>query len=265
MLNEKLKNLKETAKKKAKKKDMPKKEVVNRVKDKIIAKLSLPSEYLDFRLKDLNFGKNDKKIKNKILDFYREIDFQKNKNVDCFLYSEGIATPEDEKFKLGTGTGKTVLAYVVLEELIKKYIRFLYEKHGSYLLYDTSLFKKDFCQISSCEFFNKLIADRREFDYTSIKKAKQEVKTAKILVWDDILSEERNDWVLNQIQEIIDYRTKNGKNTIYTSNFKSEHFLKIKSDDEDSQKQAQRIYSRLKGGCKDYIINIEGIDRRIFD
>lgn len=82
----------------------------------------------------------------------------------------------------------------------------------------------------------------------------QKYRNVFCLVLDDIGAEKTSDWVLEIFESLIDYRNREEKQTIFTSNLGLEKL---------ADKLGDRIASRITEMCKKNIIEIKGKDRRI--
>lgn len=140
------------------------------------------------------------------------------------------------------GTGKTLLASVIANELIKQ---------GTDVLFTSvpSLFQ---------EFRNSLSSG----NFEAISK---EVNSCSCLILDDLGAEKMTEWVGEQLFSIIDYRYANKLLTVITSNYncdalKKRLCLTDRAGNITDDITAIRIMSRLQSMCS--FVEVGGADRR---
>lgn len=86
-------------------------------------------------------------------------------------------------------------------------------------------------------------------------------KKADVLVWDDILTANKTDWVLEQIHSIISHRYKEELPIIFTSNLAVETFNNLASSDDDYR--GKRIFSRIVDMCQGNLFKFDNKDYRL--
>ncbi|HFI0235492.1 TPA: primosomal protein DnaI [Streptococcus suis] len=97
----------------------------------------------------------------------------------------------------------------------------------------------------------------------SVKERIDEVKTAQVLVLDDIGAEQHSSWIRDDVlQVILQYRMQENLPTFFTSNFSFEdlerHFSAGKSGDETWQ--AKRVMERIRFLAQE--MHLQGVNRR---
>jgi DNA replication protein DnaC len=86
-----------------------------------------------------------------------------------------------------------------------------------------------------------------------LEDLKNHIKTADIVIWDDIGTENPSKWVRQTLYKFINYRESNGKTQIFTSNIpladlSAEDYL------------GERVVDRIKGQCE--IVRLSGQSKR---
>jgi len=138
------------------------------------------------------------------------------------------------------GNGKTTWACIIMNEYFKKIAL-------------TNNLKVRGKFINVPEFLNNL---KDDFDRSEkqMEKTKKHLKTADLVIWDDIGAEMESKWVRETLYNFINYRISNNLSQIYTSN-RTKNELEEHLDD--------RIYSRIRGQCDG--ITFFGPDQRWSD
>lgn len=132
------------------------------------------------------------------------------------------------------GTGKTMLASIVTNELIR---------HGKPVLFSS---------------VPELMADiRASFKTDNTADVIDSIKQAAVLILDDLGAERATEWVGEQIFSIINARYENNRQTIITSNYTPDELMLHFAD----KTQGERIISRIYGMC--VRVNILGKDWRM--
>lgn len=132
------------------------------------------------------------------------------------------------------GTGKTMLASIITNELIR---------HGKPVLFSS---------------VPELMADiRASFKTDNTADVIDSIKQAAVLILDDLGAERATEWVGEQIFSIINSRYENNMQTIITSNFTPDELILHFAD----KTQGERIISRIYGMC--VRVNISGKDWRM--
>lgn len=159
----------------------------------------------------------------------------------CEKYASNFPDVQQEEKGVGVfihgpvGVGKTHLGYAILRQVAIE--------HGYEIMAGSSI-----------EVFSAL--SPMESD-ESRRKSKREFKNRELLLFDDIGTHRLSDWVTERIMEIVDYRYKNMKPTIFTSN-------KSLSQMEELEKQHpgwQPIVDRIAEMTKQ--VKIAGESKRI--
>lgn len=140
-----------------------------------------------------------------------------------------------------TGTGKTSLACVIMNEYFrKKAFSSNLECLGLYLHVPTFL---EAWRMSQND------PDRRE----EMEILVQNALTAKLVIWDDIGAERPSEWVRERLLTVLDRRTGEMLANIFTSNLSVEQLS-------SADRLGQRFGSRVTG-CTEQI-QFKGVDRR---
>lgn len=134
-----------------------------------------------------------------------------------------------------TGNGKTTWACKIGQEFIKKN---LFTHDIDNLIY----------YVNVPELMEELRCGYENGDYVYIMN---KLKSAKLVIFDDLGAEKSTDWVRERLYTIINYRVLNGLSSIYTSNLNL---------DELTISLGNRVVSRLKE--ETLMIEFFGKDRR---
>lgn len=206
---------------------------------------NVPFRYKDLTAEVLNDLDLPKEYKLQFTKIFNKIgDIVDNQHVGLYLFSKA------------SGTGKTTLAVSLMNE---------------YLIYRVEKFFKDLQTvqpnekrptldnspvffISSAEYQNIYSGQFRDTDgelSERYKIIKDRMKKTDLLIIDDIAIRNVTEAFNNELFEVIDYRTSQGKPMIITSNV---------SIDELERVLGQRIASRVKGSC--VAIGVVGSDKR---
>jgi DNA replication protein DnaC len=104
--------------------------------------------------------------------------------------------------------------------------------------------------VSVPDFFKRV---RESFNEPSVELNEMigHIRTADIVIWDDILAEKPSAWVAEQLYILINHREGNLLSNIFTSNLPPEAV---------GEKLDERIESRIKGQCD--VIEFKGADKR---
>ena len=134
------------------------------------------------------------------------------------------------------GCGKTMLASIIAQELIKSGKNVLFGDVPTLLDEMKSTFNKE---------------------STTLENLMKELETVDILILDDIGTEYATDWAVERLYMIVNNRYNSGKTLIVTSNFDAQGLIKRFKD----TITGRRIVSRLTQICKP--IRISDSDRRL--
>lgn len=132
------------------------------------------------------------------------------------------------------GTGKTYLTYAIANSLMKRF---------------------DLIMATTVEINDKIRRAEFETGATS-NRAKDKYKYFDILIIDDIGKQKLNEFQVNNLFDIIDYRSSNLLPTIFTSNYGSQGLIERLTPDGSDESTASSIIDRLNGMCK--VIKMEG-------
>ena len=237
------------------------------VKKELLKSVSIPK-----RLKKCSFDNFDdytdnlKKIVKHLKGYSKELTFCNTSN-SVFMFGE-------------VGNGKTHLAVSIIKELIKKeaikntvkhkiaedlklandenVIRVVGDEWGYHIAGTTEI--KGARQVEFMqgpELFQEL---KNSFNDKNKDTGKilGKYKKADVLVWDDILTAKKTDWVLEQIHSIISYRYKEELPIIFTSNLSVEAFNSLASNDDDYR--GKRIFSRIVDMCQGNLFKFDNKD-----
>ena len=138
-------------------------------------------------------------------------------------------------FSKTTGNGKTSWATKIINEFIRKKV---FSINITNLVY----------YVNTPDLLEEL---RLGYETGEYKNIMEKVKTAKLVLFDDIGAEKSNAWVRERLYTIINYRISEGLSTIYTSNLSIEE-LQINL--------GIRVGSRLRENTT--IIELVGKDKR---
>ena len=246
------------------------KEHYSAVKKELLKSVSIPK-----RLKKCSFDNFDdytdnlKKIVKHLKGYSKELAFDNTSN-SVFMFGE-------------VGNGKTHLAVSIIKELIKKeaikntvkhkiaedlklandenVIRVAGDEWGYHIAGTIEIKgarKIEFMQ--GPELFQEL---KNSFNDKSKDTGKvlDKYKKADVLIWDDILTAKKTDWVLEQIHSIISYRYKEELPIIFTSNLSVENFNNLASNDDDYR--GKRIFSRIVDMCQGNLFKFNNKDYRL--
>ena len=191
-------------------------------------------------------------------------------NEGCFLdHLQGIGVPK--KFRIAevdkedsrlwnffegksyyvhgrTGTGKTYLASALLVKKAREYL----EKNIVDYLDKNPLIRSRF--VFMPDLFIEIRGSFNRSDKPSEEEILRKYRNISCLVLDDIGAEKSSDWALEIFESLIDYRNREEKQTVFTSNLSIEKL---------ADKLGDRIASRVTEMCKGNIIEIKGKDRRL--
>ena len=182
---------------------------------------NIPKRYQ--REKGLSPGESDLEAFRNLQRFKLDIVNKVAEGENLFIYSKG------------TGNGKTSWATKICSEYIRKKV---FSKKIDNLVY----------YVNTPELLEDLRRGYSDGEYDNIL---HKLKTADIVVFDDIGAEKSTEWVRERLYTIINYRVMEGKTTIYTSNL---HLEEIYSN------LGSRVGSRIKEGTT--FIELRGHDRR---
>ncbi len=174
----------------------------------------LPPEYLGKTFENFEIGPNQRAVA-QIHTYLQEKKYEKG---------EGLILVGP------TGVGKTHLVAAIIHELAKmeEYVVFLY----------------------TADFLDE-IRETYDDEYTGEDKFEM-VRTATILVLDDLGTERMTDWAKEKITQLLNYRYNNLLPTIVTTNL---------SLDELRERIGERAFSRLL--ARSEVLPILGVDRRL--
>jgi len=204
-----------------------------------------PKKYAELLLKDLPIEKENPdtykaicKYVNNVLDYVRE------ESTGLYLFSIPNASN-----RLGTGTGKTTTACIILNEyLLARVIDMLQKKE---LLDNVGYF------VRLSEFQNKYneqfrgSVDNQHIASDKFYTMKKRMKDCELLVIDDIAIRDCTEAFKNEIYDIVDYRAVEELATIFTSNIPLEGLSEI---------LGERTASRIEGMTVP--IGFRGVDHR---
>lgn len=135
----------------------------------------------------------------------------------------------------------------------------------SYLMaYLANLLSKTHLQTTTMLHYPTFVVDiKNAIKDGSVKDKIDEIKTAQVLVLDDIGAEQHSPWVRDDVlQVILQYRMQENLPTFFTSNFSLEdlerHFASGKAGDETWQ--AKRVMERIRYLARD--LHLKGVNRR---
>ena len=182
------------------------------------------------RFKSKSFSKFDKKLDPKsfkiCLDYAKNIKEHLEKGTGLFITGN-------------VGTGKTHLVVAIID-------------------YIARMFKRDFRSriifISAIDLLSKIkfSFDRKFKTDKTTEEVVDRFKNCSLLIIDDLGAEKLTDWVQEMFYSIIDYRYKELKSTIITTNL---------TDIEIKEKLSERLISRIYEMCKG--VKVIGKDYRI--
>ncbi len=147
------------------------------------------------------------------------------------------------------GRGKSCLSVAVLKDVIQT-SRFSIEMQRQ-LMRDIDKFREFYRFIHVKNLLNEIKATYGHGDYQGEQRIMEEYSMLQLLIIDDIGLEKPSDWLLEQLNMIVDFRNNRQLKTIYTSN---------KNPDALSERLDARIISRIFQQCE--IIHLTGPDRR---
>lgn len=158
------------------------------------------------------------------LNYCRRWQEMKEKNVGFLLWG-------------APGTGKTYLAFCIANKLIEQFVPVI--------------------AISSISFLNMLKQYYNSYGQESEAEIIAMFRNASLLILDDLGAENETGWAKEKLYELIDFRYRDKKPLIVTTNLTPEQ-LKQKMTQQD---KVPRTYDRLIEMC--YPIEIKGKSRRI--
>ena len=147
------------------------------------------------------------------------------------------------------GRGKSCLSVAVLKDVIQT-SKFSKEMQRQ-LMQDIGKFRELYRFIHVKGLLNEIKATYGHGDYQGEQKIIEEYSTLQLLIIDDIGREKPSNWLLEQLNMIVDFRNNRQLKTIYTSN---------KDPDALAERLDARIISRIFQQCE--IIHLTGQDRR---
>lgn len=168
-------------------------------------------------------GENEKYYK-LALNYCRRWHEMKEKNIGLLLWG-------------APGTGKTYLAFCIANKLIEQFVPVI--------------------AISSISFLNMLKQYFNSYGQESEAEIIAMFRNASLLILDDLGAENETGWAKEKLYELIDFRYRDKKPLIVTTNLTPEQ-LKIKMTQQD---KVPRTYDRLIEMC--YPVEIKGKSRRI--
>lgn len=176
---------------------------------------SIPENYKNVRLSDLStkyYNKDNKQIFRAIASFTTWYLENLEENIDS---GKGIFLWSETK-----GSGKTMLAAALANELINKYRRFV--------KFATSL-----------DILDEIKATYEKDSEENESKLLNDLVTAEFLVIDDFGTERASDWAGEKFYQIVNKRYVNKKVTFFTSNY---DLKTLKYDDRISNRIRERSY-----------------------
>lgn len=193
---------------------------------------NVPKKYNDLTLKDLPIEQDNPKAYRAINKYISNIlDYVLNENLGLFLYS--IPTHEN---RLGTGTGKTTTACIILNEYLKARV--------VQSLQDKQLVNNPVFFVRLAEFqnkYNEQFRGSRECQEQASDRyyaMKDRMKSTELLVLDDIAIRDCTEAFQNELYDIIDHRAIEELATIFTSNYHLDNIAEI---------LGERTVSRITG------------------
>ena len=148
-----------------------------------------------------------------------------------------------------TGTGKTYLASALLVQKAKEYLE---KEKINDNDYKSAPLRSRFVFVP--DLFIEIRGSFNRPDKPSEEDILHKYRNIQCLALDDIGAEKTSDWVLELFESLIDYRNREEKQTVFTSNLDLEKLAK---------KLGDRIASRVTEMCKGNVIEIQGRDRRL--
>lgn len=176
------------------------------------------------------------------IDTYKPINLVQEKALEAvkdfyhlFLSDMLPRIPKNGLYIYGSnGTGKTYLTYAIANSLMKRF---------------------DLIMATTVEINDKIRRAEFETGATS-NRAKDKYKFYDVLIIDDIGKQKLNEFQVNNLFEIIDYRSSNLLPTIFTSNYGSQGLIERLTPDGSDESTASSIIDRINGMCK--VIKMEG-------
>jgi len=210
----------------------PKEQVINKVKNFIINNANIDPLYKDCTLRNFKSSilsdKNKTKFR-KVKNYINGIDTAMELPQSIYLYSEY------------PGIGKTHLAVAALHESAEKIAEEAYNKK-EVIQYGNIPFSQNWTPIYFINVSEGLMDMKNDMegsdqDFTR-SRIYQNVKHSRLVVLDDIFNEIRySPFVLETLLYWIDFRLKNNRATIFTSN----HNLQIFLDDDTNPVNNERL------------------------
>lgn len=206
---------------------------------------NVPFRYKDLTAEVLNDLEIPKEYKFQFRKMFTKIgDIVDNQHVGLYLFSKS------------SGTGKTTMAVALMHEYLIYRVEKFFKDLQNTKSYDKrpTMDNSPVFFMSSAEFQNIYSGQFRDNDgelSERYKVIKERMKQTNLLVIDDIAIRNVTEAFNNELFEVIDYRTSQGKPMIITSNV---------TLDELERTLGQRIASRVKGSCVP--IGMVGSDKR---
>ncbi|MCK5003506.1 MAG: ATP-binding protein [Candidatus Aminicenantes bacterium] len=191
---------------------------------------NVPNKFAGYMLR--TFGEKD------IDSTLKEVITKIKKFIDAYPVGKGIILHG------GTGLGKTHLLSIMVTEL--------HRKHPKLIIF----------YIDWNDFVSELTTGLSQYprNYAAVDALIYKLKQADILLWDEFAATKPNQWVLDKIYNVINFRYNRQKTTIFATNYKDET-----SDGSDTLQDriGDRIRSRIFEMAKSYYI--KGLDQRLLD
>ncbi len=200
-----------------------------------------PKKYTELLLKDLPIEKDNPDTYRAVCKYVKNILlYVKEQSTGLYLFSIPNAGN-----RLGTGTGKTTTACIILNEyLLARVIDMLQKKE---LVDNVAYFVRlsEFQNKYNEQFRGSIEAQHTASDtYYSIKKR---MKDAELLVIDDIAIRDCTEAFKNEIYDIVDYRANEELATIFTSNIPLQGLSEILGERTASRIEGMTIPAGFKG------------------
>lgn len=233
-------------------KKIPKKKAVSKIKNFIYQNSLIPSRY---RNKTLDNFKLDGLPKNDI-EVYKEIKKYSLNPKKNLKDGRGFI------FTGRRGNGKTHLSVGVAKKFIEYFAEKEYPKDEKYK-YGIISRSSNWTPVYFVNVNRSLLKIQENFDKAPDEKdikrhwISEKIRTSKLVIFDDIFSENPTDWRLSVVHGWLNDRYDFKKTTFFTTNVNLQSFLK---DSEDER--LQRMVSRIREMCYPHIYQLQGEDKR---